>query len=84
MFGATTIERHVTLDHKMWGSDHACSLEVHAMDMLRKRIISARESIGNPIKKVFEAEGSEDHFDEFEDDYSTDDYEHLDFDENWN
>ena len=35
-------------------------------------------------EKVFEAEGSEDHFDEFEDDYSTDDYEHLDFDENWN
>ena len=35
-------------------------------------------------EKVFEAEDSEDHFDEFEDDYSTDDYEHLDFDENWN
>ena len=31
-------------------------------------------------EKVFEAEDSEDHFDEFEDDYSTDDYEHLDFD----
>lgn len=35
-------------------------------------------------EKVFEAEDSEDHFDEFEDDYGTDDYEHLDFDENWN
>jgi len=35
-------------------------------------------------EKVFEAKDSEDHFDEFEDDYSTDDYEHLDFDENWN
>lgn len=56
VLGANVIERHVTLDHTMWGSDHACSLEVHAMDMLRKRIISARESIGNPIKKVFEAE----------------------------
>jgi N-acetylneuraminate synthase len=56
VLGANVIERHVTLDHKMWGSDHACSLEVHAMDMLRKRIVSARESIGNPIKKVFEAE----------------------------
>ena len=40
----------------MWGSDQECSLEVHAMDMLRKRIISARKSIGKPIKKVFEAE----------------------------
>jgi len=35
-------------------------------------------------EKVFEAEDSEDHFDEFEDDYGTDDYESLDFDENWN
>ena len=40
----------------MWEIDHACSLEVHAMDMLRKRIISARESIGKPNKKVFDAE----------------------------
>ena len=50
--GANIIERHVTLDHSMWGSDHKCSLEVHAMNMLRKRIISARESIGKPIKKI--------------------------------
>tara|TARA_B100001059_G_scaffold135504_1_gene135787 strand:- start:1916 stop:2782 length:867 start_codon:yes stop_codon:yes gene_type:complete len=56
VLGANVIERHVTLDHKMWGSDQQCSLEVHAMDMLRKRIISARKSIGKPIKKVFEAE----------------------------
>ena len=35
-------------------------------------------------EKVFEAEGGDDHFDEFEDGYGTDDYEHLDFDENWN
>ncbi len=56
VLGANVIERHVTLDHNMWGSDHACSLEVHAMDMLRKRILSARESIGKPNKIVFEAE----------------------------
>lgn len=54
--GANVIERHVTLDHSMWGSDHKCSLEVHAMDLLRKRIISAREALGKPEKKVFEAE----------------------------
>jgi N-acetylneuraminate synthase len=56
VLGANVIERHVTLDPKMWGSDQECSLEVHAMDMLRKRIISARKSIGKPIKKVFDAE----------------------------
>ena len=56
ILGANVIERHVTLDHRMWGSDHKCSLEVHAMDLLRKRIISARESLGEPNKKVFDAE----------------------------
>ena len=29
------VERHITLDHKMWGTDQASSLEVHAMDLLR-------------------------------------------------
>jgi N-acetylneuraminate synthase len=54
--GAEVIERHVTLDHSMWGSDHACSLEVHAMDMLRKRIETIKKVIGVPEKKVFESE----------------------------
>ena len=58
ILGANVIERHVTLDHTMWGSDHKCSLEVHAMDLLRKRIKSARQAIGKPNKKVFEAEAS--------------------------
>ena len=35
-------------------------------------------------EKVFEAEGSEDLFDDSEDGYGVDDYDHLDFDENWN
>jgi N-acetylneuraminate synthase len=56
IFGACVIERHVTLDHTMWGSDHSSSLEVHAMNLLRKRIVSAKEAIGIPEKKVFEAE----------------------------
>ena len=54
--GAQVIERHVTLDHRMWGSDHACSLEVHAMDILRKRIDTVSEVIGTPVKRIFESE----------------------------
>ena len=56
VLGANVIERHVTLDHNMWGSDHKASLEVHAMDILRKRIVSVREALGNPEKKIFESE----------------------------
>lgn len=50
--GASVIERHVTLDHNMWGSDHFASLEVHAMDMLRKRIKNIDLFLGDGIKKL--------------------------------
>ena len=33
--GAQIIERHITIDHDMWGTDQKSSLEVHAMDLLR-------------------------------------------------
>lgn len=54
--GASIIERHVTLDHKMWGSDHFASLEVHAMDMLRKRIKDINIFLGDGIKKLTDKE----------------------------
>ena len=54
--GAKVIERHVTLDHNMWGSDHSASLEVHAMDMLHKRIKEIENVLGDGIKRVTEAE----------------------------
>ncbi len=54
--GARVIERHITLDHNMWGSDHEASLEVHAMDMLYKRIRNVDLSLGDGVKKVTETE----------------------------
>lgn len=54
--GARIIERHVTLDHNMWGSDHFASLEVHAMDMLYKRLKNIDTILGNGIKKLTEKE----------------------------
>ena len=54
--GATIIERHITLDHNMWGSDHKASLEVHAMDMLQKRIKEGLLCLGDGVKKVTKKE----------------------------
>jgi N-acetylneuraminate synthase len=54
--GASIVERHVTLDHNMWGSDQFASLEVHAMDMLKKRIKSIEPIMGDGIKKLTEKE----------------------------
>ena len=44
--GAKIIERHITLDHNMWGTDHKSSLEVHAMDLLNKRLRSITKMLG--------------------------------------
>ena len=54
--GAKIIERHVTLDHGMWGTDQKSSLEVHAMDLLRKRIENINCILGNTEKKITDSE----------------------------
>lgn len=54
--GAECIERHITLDHEMWGTDQRASLEVHAMDLLRKRVESITSYLGDGIKRVTDGE----------------------------
>jgi len=54
--GAQIIERHITLDHKMWGTDQGSSLEVHAMDLLRKRIKNVNSILGGESKVITESE----------------------------
>lgn len=54
--GARIIERHITLNHNMWGSDHFASLEVHATDMLYKRIKDVQTILGEKAKKVTKGE----------------------------
>ena len=52
ILGASMVERHVTLDHTMWGSDHAASVEVHGMDMLKKRIDQSINTLGDGVKRI--------------------------------
>jgi len=40
----------------MWGTDQKASLEVHAMDMLHKRIQEAAICLGDGVKRVAESE----------------------------
>tara|TARA_Y100000590_G_C15708265_1_gene1009409 strand:- start:364 stop:1224 length:861 start_codon:yes stop_codon:yes gene_type:complete len=54
--GAKIIERHITLDHQMWGTDHSSSLEIHAMDLLKKRIKDINIILGNSEKIITESE----------------------------
>jgi N-acetylneuraminate synthase len=54
--GAEIIERHVTLDHNMWGTDQKSSIEVHAMDILRKRLKDIKIMLGKSEKFITESE----------------------------
>jgi N-acetylneuraminate synthase len=54
--GAQIIERHITLDHNMWGTDQGSSLEVHAMDLLYKRIKEVNKILGSNEKIITDTE----------------------------
>ena len=54
--GAQIVERHITLDHNMWGTDQSSSLEVHAMDLLRKRMVDVDKILGTKEKMITESE----------------------------
>ena len=58
--GASFIERHITLDRTMWGSDQMASVEPHGLIKLVKGIISTYKAIskGNSPRKVFDSEQS--------------------------
>ena len=46
-FGASYIERHITLDRTMWGSDQFCSIEPVGLIKLVKGIRAIEKSIGH-------------------------------------
>jgi N-acetylneuraminate synthase len=54
--GAMVIERHITLSHRMWGTDQGASLEVHGMDLLKKRAAGIKEMLGLSEKVVTKSE----------------------------
>lgn len=54
--GATFVERHVTLDRAMWGSDHAASVEPQGVIKLVRDIRDIERSLGDGVKKVYESE----------------------------
>jgi N-acetylneuraminate synthase len=56
VLGACMVERHITLDRAMWGSDHAASLEPNGINRLVRDIRLCETSMGDGIKKVFESE----------------------------
>jgi N-acetylneuraminate synthase len=54
--GACIVERHITLDRSMWGSDHAASLEPNGITRLVRDIRLIEKSMGDGVKRVLERE----------------------------
>ena len=50
--GACMVERHVTLDRAMWGSDQAASLEPNGINRLVRDIRLVEMSLGSDVKEV--------------------------------
>jgi N-acetylneuraminate synthase len=54
--GACIVERHITADRAMWGSDQAASLEPNGITKLVSYIRVVERSLGDGVKRVLERE----------------------------
>lgn len=54
--GATLVERHLTLDRALWGTDQAASVEVTGFVRLVANIRDIERSFGDGVKRVHESE----------------------------
>jgi len=56
VLGACVVEKHITLDRAMWGSDHAASLEPNGLNRLVRDIRNLPVCLGNGEKRVYDSE----------------------------
>ena len=56
VMGACCVERHITMDRAMWGSDHAASLEPNGITRLVRDIRLIEKSLGDGVKRVYDSE----------------------------
>ena len=54
--GACFVERHITLDRAMWGSDQAASIEIDGFHRLVRNIRDIEVALGDGIKRVYDSE----------------------------
>lgn len=56
--GASFIERHITLDRALWGTDQAASVEITGLYRMVKDIRDIEKAMGDGVKIVFDSERS--------------------------
>lgn len=56
--GACFVERHVTLDRALWGSDQAASVEMVGLERLVRDLRTVEQALGDGVKRVYASEMS--------------------------
>jgi len=56
LLGACFVERHITLDRAMWGSDQAASVEPGGFMRLVRDIRTIEKALGDGVKRVYDSE----------------------------
>jgi len=56
VLGASFVERHITLDRAMWGSDQSASVEPQGLSRLVRDIRVVEAALGDGVKRVYESE----------------------------
>jgi len=54
--GANFVERHITIDRAMWGTDQAASVEIGGFIRLVQNIRDIEQALGDGIKRIYESE----------------------------
>lgn len=54
--GAVSVERHITMDRSMWGSDHGASLEPKGFVSLVRDIRIVETALGDGVKRIYPGE----------------------------
>lgn len=54
--GANALERHITLDRAMWGTDHSASLEPGGLERLVRDVRIIEAALGDGVKRVYDSE----------------------------
>jgi sialic acid synthase SpsE len=54
--GASFVERHITLDRAMWGSDQAASIEPGGLIRLVRDIRVIEAALGDGVKRIYDSE----------------------------
>jgi N-acetylneuraminate synthase len=56
VLGACVLERHITLDRAMWGTDQAASVEPQGFARLVKDVRVVERALGDGVKRVYDSE----------------------------